>query len=157
MPDLTTKEATLLNTSGEDIGTLTFTEGENGVVIMIEAENMPEGTHSFHIHETASCTTESEFKSAGGHLNPNDVPHGFYAENGPHPGDLPNIHVSADGTVTAEVYNDYVTLSADKTDMVNLLDEDGSAIMIHENPDDYMTQPTGGGGARIACAEVKAD
>ena len=151
---MTEKTVSLINTEGAEIGTVKLTEGKDGVVLLLETDNMPQGVHSFHIHEAAACNL-SDFKSAGGHLNPDSVSHGFYAETGPHPGDLPNIHVPESGQLTVEAYNTRVSLS-DVEGKINLLDEDGSSIMIHENADDYSSQPTGGGGARIACAEIKA-
>lgn len=148
------KTIDLINMEGTTIGSVTLTDTPNGVLLLLEGKNMPEGALSFHIHETAACATDGQFTSAGGHLNPDDKEHGFYVDNGPHAGDLPNIHVGADGKVMTEVLNTRVALK-DVEGRINLLDEDGSAIMIHENADDYISQPTGGGGARIACAEIK--
>lgn len=150
-----TKEAALIDSAGTVLGKVTAEEGVRGVVFKLEAKDMPPGPHSFHIHEKAACTPK-EFISAGDHLNPDKVEHGYLSATGPHPGDLPNIHVAADGTVVAEVYSELVTLSG-KKGKVNLLDQDGASFMIHENPDDYTTQPTGGGGARIACGELTAE
>ncbi len=148
------KEVSLIDTNSTEIGTVTLTESPTGVLFQLTSMNMPEGSHSFHIHETAACTPSEEFKTAGGHLNPDNRQHGFLAEGGPHAGDLPNIQVNAEGHVVAEAFNSRVTLTGAKG-RINLMDEDGSSIMIHQNPDDYLSQPTGGGGARIACAEIK--
>ncbi len=144
----------LINIDGAKIGTVKLTDTPNGVLLLMDAENIPSGPHSFHIHETAACSTEGAFTSAGGHLNPDEKDHGFYVDNGPHAGDLPNIHVGEDGKIMTEVLNTRISLK-EIDGRTNLLDEDGSAIMIHEMPDDYISQPTGGGGARIACAEIK--
>ena len=69
---------------------------------------------------------------------------------GPHAGDMPNLHVPADGKLQIEVLNPTVTLSEEAA----LLDADGSAIVIHAGADDYKTDPAGNAGDRIACGVV---
>jgi Cu-Zn family superoxide dismutase len=69
---------------------------------------------------------------------------------GPHAGDLPNIHVPADGKLEVEFLNPVVTLSQESA----LLDADGSSIVIHAGPDDYKTDPAGNSGDRIACGVI---
>ena len=71
---------------------------------------------------------------------------------GPDNGDLPNLFVAADGTARAEFFTTLVSVAGG--DMPALLDEDGSAVIIHENPDDHMTQPIGGAGGRIGCGVI---
>jgi Cu-Zn family superoxide dismutase len=82
------------------------------------------------------------------------VVHGLLKEDATDSGDLPNLYVAADGTVTAEFYSTLVSLKGEGGRPA-LLDADGSALVIHTNPDDYTTQPIGGAGARIACAVIK--
>ncbi len=74
-------------------------------------------------------------------------------EGGPHPGDMPNIHVPGSGTLTQEVLNDNVSLR--EGDKGYLLDDDGSAIVIHAGADDYESQPSGAAGDRIACGVIE--
>jgi Cu-Zn family superoxide dismutase len=74
--------------------------------------------------------------------------HGMNNLAGPHAGDLPNVAVAADG-----VLDSTVTLSA--TSMAELVDGDGSAIVIHAQFDNYETDPDGRSGARIACAVIR--
>jgi Cu-Zn family superoxide dismutase len=69
-------------------------------------------------------------------------------------GDLPNLHVGADGSATVELYSTLVTLNASGA-RPELLDADGSALVIHANPDDYKSQPIGGAGVRAACAPIQ--
>jgi len=69
---------------------------------------------------------------------------------GPHAGDMPNLHVAADGKVQVEVLNPIVTLSAESA----LLDADGAAIVVHAGADDYQTDPAGNAGDRIACGVI---
>ena len=68
-------------------------------------------------------------------------------------GDLPNLFVGADGSARAEFFT--VLVSVAGGDMPALLDEDGSAVIIHDQPDDHLTQPIGGAGGRIACGIIK--
>lgn len=145
-----TATATLQDPDRNDVGTVEFQETPHGVLLKIRIDGLPEGIHAFHIHETGVC--EPPFKSAGGHYNPAGVTHGMLSEDGMHAGDLPNIHV-ADGPLTLEVLAGEVTLAeaAENT----LFDEDGSAIVIHQGPDDYQTDPAGAAGERIACGVIE--
>lgn len=122
----------------------------NGVWLNVSIESLPAGTHAFHIHETGKC--EGDFKSAGGHFAPAGNKHGILVKGGSHAGDMPNIHVPADGSLNIEVFAPDVTL--DKGAENSLFDADGSAIVIHEGIDDYKSQPSGDAGARIACGVV---
>lgn len=139
--------AALVNAEGEPVGTVELTETENGTLIVAKLENLPEGTHAFHIHETGAC--EPSFESAGGHYNPTGGSHGFDSQDGPHAGDMPNIYVPASGELTFEMFN--TRLEVDDS----LLDQDGAAIVIHEGADDYETDPAGAAGDRIACGVVE--
>ena len=122
-----------------------------GVLILLDLTAAPSGTHAFHIHETGKCEPP-EFKSAGGHFNPDETKHGILNPEGPHAGDMPNIHIPADGKLTIEVLNTLVSVDGDN----GVLDDDGSALMIHAGPDDYKTDPSGNSGDRIACAVLTA-
>jgi len=86
-----------------------------------------------------------KFESAGGHWNPAGRHHGLSNPQGPHAGDLPNVTVSSSGSLSA-------TLVAAHASFSDLADADGSALVIHAAADDYMTDPSGNSGARIACA-----
>ena len=76
--------------------------------------------------------------------------HGMMNQEGPHAGDMPNLHVPADGKLQVEVLNPTVSLSGESA----LLDADGSALVIHAGADDYKTDPAGNAGARIACGVI---
>ncbi len=144
-------ETKIVGKSGEEIGTLKITQGTEGVVINIKAENLPAGFHGMHFHAAAQCDHAGGFKSAKGHVDPHKKPHGFLNEEGPHEGNLPNLIVAKDGTVEVELYSQLVSLTEGHA---NLLDADGSSLIIHENPDDHTSQPIGGAGGRIACAVI---
>lgn len=146
-----TATANLQNQQGEDVGTVELHQTPTGVHIIARLTNMPPGEHGFHIHETGVC--EGDFTSAGGHYNPDGSEHGFLVEGGPHAGDLPNIHVPETGELTVEYFNDRVSLEEGAEGA--LLGEDGTAIVIHANPDDYQSQPAGDAGPRIACGVIE--
>jgi Cu-Zn family superoxide dismutase len=142
----------LVNAKGDEVGSVELTQMEKGVRVQAEAEGVPAGTHAFHIHETGDCQTP-DFQSAGGHYNPASHQHGWNNPEGPHAGDLPNVHIADDGVLAIEYFTDAVTLGEGDT---TLFDDDGSAIVLHEGEDDYESDPTGDAGGRIACAVIEA-
>lgn len=142
----------IYNNEKEKIGTAELSEVAKGVVVEVEAKDLPAGLHGFHFHEKGVCEAPT-FESAGGHFNPTDAKHGTEHEDGPHAGDLPNLEVNDDGTVKVTVNADNVSLS--DNDDASLVDSDGTALIIHEKPDDGKTQPTGDAGDRIACGVIE--
>jgi superoxide dismutase, Cu-Zn family len=147
-----TAKATLKGADGADMGTVTLTEAAaGGVLLSAELTGLPPGPHGFHIHETGTC--EPPFESAGGHYNPTGAEHGFLAVGGPHAGDMPNIHVPDSGALTVDVLNTLVSLEEGAPE--TLFDDDGSAILVHADADDYQGQPSGHAGDRIACGVIE--
>jgi Cu-Zn family superoxide dismutase len=142
--------AELHNPKGELVGVATLTEGADGVTIAVAMHNMPPGTHALHIHAAGTCEGP-HFTSAQGHFNPYNRKHGFKSPDGPHAGDLPNIVIGPDGVGAIVVTAPRVTLGPGEN---SLLREGGTAIMIHEGPDDHMTDPAGNAGGRIACGVI---
>jgi superoxide dismutase, Cu-Zn family len=142
-------EAEVLGADGSAIGTVTVTELAKGVHVVAGVSDLPAGVHAFHIHAVGLC--EPPFTSAGGHLNPTGAEHGWNNPNGHHAGDLPNVHVGADGALAIEVFTDAVTMADGAT---SLFDADGSSIVLHQGPDDYHSDPAGDAGPRIACAVI---
>jgi len=143
--------AELVNTDGKTIGNVALTEVAQGVHIFAQANDLPPGTHAFHIHETGACEPP-DFKSAGGHFNPTGAQHGWKNPEGHHAGDFPNVHVQDDGVLAVEYFTTAVTLGEGET---SVFDDDGSAIVMHEGADDYETDPAGAAGARIACGVIE--
>ncbi|TFE01866.1 superoxide dismutase family protein [Jeotgalibacillus sp. R-1-5s-1] len=154
MPVLSEKsvESVLLNAEGQSVGTALMKETAEGVSIHLQAKNIEPGEKAVHIHEKGSCVPP-DFESAGGHFNPEKKQHGFNNPKGFHAGDLSNLEVDADGTINLSLTVKAVTL--EKGSPHSLLDEDGSAIVIHEKADDYHTDPAGNAGKRIVCGEIK--
>lgn len=127
---------------------------DGGVLMRVELIGLAQGWHGIHLHQVADCSDGAEgFKASGGHVDPRDMEHGLLNPAGPEPADLPNIYAGADGRATAEIHAGAVALDAEDA-AVRLLDDDGFAVIVHESPDDHMTQPIGGAGARVACAAV---
>lgn len=131
-----TATAELEDNEGNPAGTAEFVETPQGVEITANVTSGVEpGVHGIHIHETGDLSS-SDFESAGDHFNPTDAKHGFDNPEGPHAGDLENITVEEDGSATYQTVNDRVTLSEGPE---SILDEDGSALVVHEMEDDYRT------------------
>lgn len=148
--------AHLQNTSGEEVGVVAFAPlAAGGVHITVSAARLPPGVRGFHIHEVGECDPADGFESAGGHFNPTDAAHGWNAPDGPHAGDLPNLHVHEDGTVAVEFFHTLVSL--DEGAETSLIGGNGTAIVIHERADDYTSEPTGDAGERIACGVIELE
>lgn len=143
--------AELRNPAGELVGMATFTEAHDGVRIAVNLFNMPPGVHALHIHAAGSCE-KPDFKSAKGHFNPYNRKHGLKSPDGAHAGDLLNVTVGPDGTCATIAVATFVTLGKGPN---SLFPEGGTALMIHEGPDDYMTDPAGAAGPRIACGVIQ--
>lgn len=146
-----TIKVNLINSDGVRIGIATLEEKSDGVHITVDAHHLPPGLHGFHIHERGLCAHPS-FESAGAHFNPTNKFHGFDHPQGPHAGDLKNLEVKEDGTVKQTFVNDLVTLEPNKPN--SLIRPEGTSLVIHENEDDYISQPAGNSGDRIVCGVI---
>ena len=158
--------ATLVDPDGTEVGTVTFDEADEGTEVSVDVTGLPPGFHGFHVHAIGVCEPDSanpsdpsmtgDFLSAGGHLGAGESDHGE------HPGDLPALYVGRSGTGS-------LTTVTDALAFADLLDDDGSAVMVHASRDNYaniperyapggpdeMTLNTGDAGARIACGPVE--
>jgi Cu-Zn family superoxide dismutase len=148
------RTAAIKNPSGHTIGHVTVTEAPHGVLLRIEAKDLKPGWHGVHLHEKADCSDKA-FKNAGGHIHPGGkAVHGLLNPDANDSGDLPNIDVDSQGKLKVELYSTLVSFNGEGGQPA-LLDADGSALVIHAKPDDYHSQPIGGAGGRVACAEIR--
>ena len=111
-PAFATEKATavLKDASGKEVGKVTLIAVPTGVLLDADLTAVPPGDHAFHIHAVGKCEPP-DFKSAGGHFNPEEDEHGLMNEAGPHAGDMPNIHVPENGKLHIEMLNQMVSLS----------------------------------------------
>lgn len=147
---------------GTEMGVVAFNEGPSGVLMRVDVTGLTPGWHGIHLHQVADCSDgDAGFKASGGHVNPDGVSHGLLNDDGAHRADIVNIYAGNDGRASAEIYRADVHLfpseaSAADNGPYPLIDDDGFAVIIHENADDHVAQPIGGAGGRVACAAVKA-
>jgi Cu-Zn family superoxide dismutase len=137
------------------IGMVRLEESPRGVLIRLEVQGLLIGWHGVHIHAVGRCEGPT-FESAGGHVHQGAGPggHGLLNPQGDDTGDLPSIYAGSQGVAQAEFFSTMVTLTGARG-RTNLLDGDGSALVVHQNEDDQRTQPIGGAGPRVACAVIK--
>ncbi len=128
-------------------GTVTFTKEETGIRVVAHFEGVSEGEHGFHIHEFGDCSS-GDGKSAGGHFNPESMPHAGPMADQRHVGDLGNITADASGIARKEFIDSRLTFEG-----VNSII--GKGVILHADPDDLSSQPTGAAGARIACGIIE--
>ena len=139
--------AAILDRAGRNLAQATATQIGDSIRLRLLASGMRPGAYGAHIHAIGRCDG-ADFSSAGPHWNPTGQQHGKSNPQGMHKGDLPNLTVGADGTGILEITVPGAWLSGGSAAM---LDSDGAALVIHERPDDYRTDPSGNSGARIAC------
>ncbi|HEX2075310.1 MAG TPA: superoxide dismutase family protein [Geodermatophilus sp.] len=158
--------ARLVDPEGQEVGTATLSDAEEGLQVSVEVTGLPPGFHGFHLHAIGVCEPDSpnpadpsmtgDFLSAGGHIGAGETDHGRHA------GDLPVLYVSEAGTGSLTAVTDALTSG-------EVTDEDGSTVMVHAAADNYanipdryapggpdeMTRNTGDAGGRIACGVVE--
>jgi len=142
-------ETHLQDADGNDLGTVTFTENDDGTVTMVADLHDVDGAgaHGIHVHENGECSAP-DFKSAGGHFNPKGTDHACPPTAPRHAGDFGNIDISADGTGHLELTSDLITVTPGDTSVV------GKAVILHGGEDDCTSQPSGAAGPRIACGVI---
>ena len=146
-PDAPVATATLAAADGSPRGAAAITMVGGAMRMTVHATGLSPGVHGVHIHAVGKCDAP-DFASAGGHWNPTMKQHGANNPMGAHDGDLPNMTADAEGKASLTVA---VQGSRDA-----LFDADGAAVVIHADPDDYTTDPSGKSGARIACGVLAA-
>jgi superoxide dismutase, Cu-Zn family len=144
----------LKTSTGLDAGTATLTQSGKNVSVKLELKNLPVGDHAVHIHEKPTCDAP-DFKTAGGHLNPDKKQHGTQNPMGHHNGDLgKNITVGEDHRASETIKVSYLSMDPAAPD--SIFANGGSSIVVHEKADDMKTDPTGNAGNRIACGVITA-
>jgi Cu-Zn family superoxide dismutase len=142
--------APVFTDSGRDAGYAVVMVKRDKAMLRLSFTGITPGEHGLHFHTTGSCKG-NKFSGAGGHLNPMGHQHGTKNPAGSHLGDLPNVIADANGVAFADIA---LTGSA-KALVAAMMDKDGTAIVLHAGPDDYMTDPAGNSGERIACGVFK--
>lgn len=132
-------------------GTVSFVQQASGVAVSGRISGLrPNQEHGFHVHEAADCSGDG--MATKGHFNPDGAPHGRHgAAAAHHSGDLPALKADANGTAVFSFVTTRLTVSAGPTSVV------GRGLIVHRDPDDYTTQPTGNAGPRPGCAVIQAN
>lgn len=137
----------LLNGAGTDVGIATIDRLPDGsMTLTLVTTGIAAGTYGAHVHMVGRCDAPA-FTSAGAHWNPTSRQHGRLNPAGSHHGDLPNLMVAPDGRGRLSA-----ALPGQFEGPGGLFDADGAALVVHAQPDDERTDPTGNSGNRIACA-----
>jgi Cu-Zn family superoxide dismutase len=131
-------------------GEATFEQVGDKVRVVVFVQGLRPGQeHGLHIHEVGDCSS-GDGMSTKGHFNPLNKPHGHHGSAERHAGDLPSLRSNKDGRANVQIELDVITLNPGPTNIVN------RGLIVHADPDDYKTQPTGNAGARIACGVITA-
>lgn len=148
-PEVTKAVAVLSPTEGNNVrGVVTFIQTGANVRVVAQIEGLAPGKHGFHIHEWGDCSSK-DGSSAGGHFNPANAPHAAPEAAQRHAGDMGNIEADQNGVARLE-YNDPVMKLNGHGAII------GHGMIVHANPDDLKTQPTGNAGGRMACGVIGA-
>lgn len=143
--------ATLEPTKGSTVrGSATFAQIGDKVRVSAQVSGLvPNGEYGFHIHESGDCSS-GDGMSAKGHFNPLSKPHAHAGTSERHAGDLPSLKSDAAGNASLNAMLDVITVSPGPASVI------GKGLIVHAQPDDFKTQPTGNAGARSACAVIRA-
>jgi Cu-Zn family superoxide dismutase len=144
--------AQIMDAKGQKVGEAKLKEANGAVQLSVKITNLPPGERAIHIHETGKCEGP-DYKSSGGHFNPEKKEHGMHNPKGQHAGDMPNLVVNPKGKASFKATLKGVTLSGDGPN--SLFKPGGTSLMIHEKADDMKSDPAGNAGARIACGVIQ--
>jgi Cu-Zn family superoxide dismutase len=131
-------------------GEATFDQVGDKVHVVVYVQGLKPGQeHGLHIHEVGDCSS-GDGMSTKGHFNPFGKPHARYDSAEHHAGDLPSLKAGKDGRAKVDAMVDVITVGSGPGNIV------GRGLIVHADPDDFKTQPTGNAGARIACGVIRA-
>jgi len=148
---LSSASVNLASASGSLVsGKLSLMPMGNGLHLQGEIGGLaPGSTHAIHIHEKGDCSA-ADASSAGGHFNPTGEAHGKVDTPTHHGGDMNNIVANAEGVAAVDVHASGPVLGGGAAN-----DAVGKAVIVHADPDDYTSQPSGNAGARVACGVIR--
>ncbi len=129
-------------------GAVTFTQKDGTVLVVAKVSGLAPGNHGFHIHEKGDCSA-ADAMSAGGHFNPMGKPHAHPSAPDRHTGDMPMLVADASGNATLTAELTLMRIGSGPNDII------GKGVIVHKDPDDFTTQPTGNSGARVACGIIR--
>ena len=149
-PDAPRATAQLQPTKGnKTFGEATFEQVGDKVRVVVFVQGLkPEQEHGMHIHEVGDCSS-GDGMSTKGHFNPFGKPHGHPGSAERHAGDLPSLKADKAGRAKVDIELEVITVSPGPASII------GRGLIVHADPDDYKTQPTGNAGARIACGVIR--
>lgn len=131
-------------------GWVEFTQVGGAVRVTAEVRGLkPNAEHGFHVHDKGDCSAPDAM-SAGGHFNPAGKPHGHHGQAERHAGDMPSLKADASGVARLDWTSALLSVGSGAANVV------GRGVIVHRDPDDYATQPTGNSGPRLACGVVMA-
>jgi Cu-Zn family superoxide dismutase len=141
--------ADMLGADGDKVGYATFRRAPKGVLITLNLDRITPGWHGVGIYEKGKCNIGmgTHFEDSGEHFAKEDELHGYLNPNGPQKGDLPNVWVNSQGSVKAQFFTDLVRFDS-------LVGDSGTALIVNSGMDDFLSQPGGNAGARIACGVI---
>ena len=149
-PEAPRATAQLQPTKGnKTFGEATFEQVGGKVRVVVFVQGLKPGQeHGMHIHEVGDCSS-GDGMSTKGHFNPFGKPHAHHGSAERHAGDLPSLKANEEGRAKVEVDLDIITVTPGAASIL------GRGLIVHADPDDYKTQPTGNAGARIACGVIQ--
>ncbi|MFV5685433.1 superoxide dismutase family protein [Flavobacterium sp. GB2R13] len=130
-------------------GTATFEEKNGKVTFVAKLAGLKPGIHAIHIHEKSDCTA-ADGSSAGGHWNPTFKKHGKWGVGEYHKGDIGNFTADEKGNGTITLTTDEWCIGCGDATKDIL----GKGLIVHQGTDDYVSQPAGNAGARVACSAI---
>ena len=130
-------------------GTAQFLEKNGAVTFEAKLTGLKPGIHAIHIHEKSDCSA-ADAASAGGHWNPTAKKHGKFGVDEYHKGDIGNFTADEYGNGTIAITTSEWCLGCDDATK-NVI---GKGLIVHQGADDFVTQPSGNAGARVACSAI---